>query len=201
MKAHRAVLDIAGRLVHMDSPVYGKVILHLSAISRIKASLHHMVELKLKDIHVIREYLDIFPDELAGVPSESAIEFKIELQPGTAPVAKTPYKMPPVEMKELKVQLQGLLDKGYIHPSTPPWGCSTLFIEKKDKEFCLCMDYQSLNAVIIKNKYPLPHIDILFDQLEGAQVFSKIDLRSGYHQIKIRAEDIPKMTFTMRYGL
>jgi hypothetical protein len=201
MKAHRAVLDIAGRLVHMDSPVYGKVILHLSAISRIKASLHHMVELKLKDIHVIREYLDIFPDELAGVPSESAIEFKIELQPGTAPVAKTPYKMPPVEMKELKVQLQGLLDKGYIHPSTPPWGCSTLFIEKKDKEFCLCMDYQSLNAVIIKNKYPLPHIDILFDQLEGAQVFSKIDLRSGYHQIKIRAEDIPKMTFKMRYGL
>jgi hypothetical protein len=201
MKAHRAVLDIAGRLVHMDSPVYGKVILHLSAISRIKASLHHMVELKLKDIHVIREYLDIFPDELAGVPPESAIEFKIELQPGTAPVAKTPYKMPPVEMKELKVQLQGLLDKGYIHPSTPPWGCSTLFIEKKDKEFCLCMDYQSLNAVIIKNKYPLPHIDILFDQLEGAQVFSKIDLRSGYHQIKIRAEDIPKMTFKMRYGL
>jgi hypothetical protein len=201
MKAHRAVLDIVGRLVHMDSPVYGKVILHLSAISRIKASLHHMVELKLKDIHVIREYLDIFPDELAGVPPESAIEFKIELQPSTAPVAKTPYKMPPVEMKELKVQLQGLLDKGYIHPSTPPWGCSTLFIEKKDKEFCLCMDYQSLNAVIIKNKYPLPHIDILFDQLEGAQVFSKIDLRSGYHQIKIRAEDIPKMTFTMRYGL
>jgi hypothetical protein len=201
MKAHRAVLDIAGRLVHMDSPVYGKVILHLSAISRIKASLHHMVELKLKDIHVIREYLDIFPDELVGVPPESAIEFKIELQPGTAPVAKTPYKMPPVEMKELKVQLQGLLDKGYIHPSTPPWGCSTLFIEKKDKEFCLCMDYQSLNAVIIKNKYPLPHIDILFDQLEGAQVFSKIDLRSGYHQIKIRAEDIPKMTFKMRYGL
>jgi hypothetical protein len=201
IKLHRADLDIAGRLVHMDSPVYGKVILHLSAISRIKASLHHMVELKLKDIHVIREYLDIFPDELAGVPSESAIEFKIELQPGTAPVAKTPYKMPPVEMKELKVQLQGLLDKGYIHPSTPPWGCSTLFIEKKDKEFCLCMDYQSLNAVIIKNKYPLPHIDILFDQLEGAQVFSKIDLRSGYHQIKIRVEDIPKMTFTMRYGL
>jgi hypothetical protein len=138
---------------------------------------------------------------LAGVPPESAIEFKIELQPGTAPVAKTPYKMPPVEMKELKVQLQGLLDKGYIHPSTPPWGCSTLFIEKKDKEFCLCMDYQSLNAVIIKNKFPLPHIDILFDQLEGAQVFSKIDLRSGYHQIKIRAEDIPKMTFKMRYGL
>jgi hypothetical protein len=94
-----------------------------------------------------------------------------------------------------------LLDKGYIHPSTSPWGCSLLFVEKKDKELRLCVDYRPLNAVTIKNKYPLPHIDILFDQLAGAQVFSKIDLRSSYHQIKIRAKDIPKMTFTTRYGL
>jgi hypothetical protein len=125
----------------------------------------------------------------------------IELQPNTAPVAKAPYKMSPMEMKELKVQLQGLLDKGYIHPSISPWGCSALFVEKKDKELCLCVDYRPLNAVTIKNKYPLPRIDILFDQLAGAQVFSKIDLRSGYHKIKICAEDIPKMAFTMRYGL
>jgi hypothetical protein len=104
-------------------------------------------------------------------------------------------------MKELKIQLQGLLDKGYICPSTSPWGCSALFVEKKDKELRLCVDYRLLNAVTIKNKYPLPRIDILFDQLAGAQVFSKIDLRSGYHQIKIRAEDIPKTAFTMRYGL
>jgi hypothetical protein len=108
--------------------------------------------------------------------------------------------MSPVEMKELKIQLQGLLDKGYIHPSTSPWGCSMLFVEKKDKELCLCVDYRP-NAVTTKNMYPLPHIDIMFDQLDGAQVFSKIDLRSGYHQIKIHAEDIPKMAFTMRYGL
>jgi hypothetical protein len=101
----------------------------------------------------------------------------------------------------LKIQLQGLLDKGYIHPSISPWGCSTLFVEKKDKELCLCVDYRPLNAVTIKNKYPLPRIDILFDQLAGAQVFSKIDLRFGYHQIKICAEDIPKTTFTTRYGL
>jgi hypothetical protein len=94
-----------------------------------------------------------------------------------------------------------LLDKGYIHPSTSPWGCPTLFVEKKDKELCLCVDYRPLNAVTIKNKYPLPRIDILFDQLVGAQVFSKIDLRSGYLQIKIHAEDIPKTTFTTRYGL
>jgi hypothetical protein len=93
--------------------------------------------------------------------------------------AGAPYKMSQVEMKELKVQLQGLLDKGYIRPSTTPWGCSALFIEKKDKELRLCVDYRPLNAVTIKNKYPLPHIDILFDQLVGSQVFSKIDLRSG----------------------
>jgi ABC-type siderophore export system fused ATPase/permease subunit len=105
MKAYRAVLDIAGRLVHLDSPVYGKVILHLPMISRIKASLQHVVELKLEDLHVIREYPDAFPDELPGMPPERAIEFKIELQPGIAPVAKAPYKMSPVEMKELKVYL------------------------------------------------------------------------------------------------
>jgi hypothetical protein len=106
-----------------------------------------------------------------------------------------------VEMKELKVQLQGLLDKDYIYPSTSPWGCSALFVEKKDKELHLYVDYRQLNAVTIKNKYPLPHIDILFDQLEGAQVCSKNDLHSSYHQIKIHVEDILKMAFTMRYGL
>jgi hypothetical protein len=191
MKLHKAVLDIAGRLVHLYSPVYGKVILHHPAISHIEASLHHMAERKLKDIHAVREFLDVFPDDLPGMPPERAIEFKIELQPDTAPIAKAPYKMSPVELKELKIQLQGLLDKGYIRPSISPWGCSALFVEKKDKEMRLCVDYRPLNAVTIKNKYPLPCIDILFDQLAGAQVFSKIDLRSGYHQIKIRAEDIP----------
>jgi hypothetical protein len=181
--------------------VYGKVILHLPAISRIKASLHHMVELKLEGILVVCEFLDVFPDDLPGMPPERAIEFKIELQPGIAPIAKSSYKMSHVELKELKIQLQGLLDKGYIQPSTSPWGCSALFVEKKDKELRLCMDYRPLNAITIKNKYPLPRIDILFDQLVGAQVFSKIDLRSSYHQIKIRAKDIPKTSFTTRYGL
>jgi hypothetical protein len=109
--------------------------------------------------------------------------------------------MSPVQLKELKIRLQGLLDKGYIHPSTSPWGCSVLVVEKKDKELCLCVDYHSRNAVTIRNKYPLLCIDILFDQLAGAQVFSKIDLHSGYHQIKIRAVDTPKTAFTTRYGL
>jgi hypothetical protein len=128
MKLHRAILDIAGRLVHLDSPVYGKVILHLPAVSCIKTTLHHVVELKLKDIHVAREFSDVFPDDLLGLPPERAIEFKIELQPGTAHIAKAPYKMSPMKMKELKIQLQGLLDKGYIHPSTSPWGCLALFV-------------------------------------------------------------------------
>jgi hypothetical protein len=201
MKLHRAVLDIADRLVHLDSPRYGKVILPLPAVSCIKASLHRMVKLRLEDIHVVREFPDVFLDDLPGMPPERVIEFKIELQPDTAPIAKVPYKMSPVEMKELKIQLQGLLDKGYIRPSTSPWGYSALFVEKKDKELRLYVDYRSLNAVTIKNKYPLPRINALFDQLAGAQVFSKIDHHSSYHQIKIRTEDIPKTAFTTRYGL
>jgi hypothetical protein len=128
-------------LVHLDSLGYGKVILHLLAVSRIKASLHHLVELKLEDIHVVREFPDMVPDNLPRMPPERAIEFKIELQPSTTPIAMALYKMSPVEMKELKIQLQGLLDKGYIHPSTSPWGYLVLFVEKKDKELHLCVDY------------------------------------------------------------
>src|SRR4029453_4325601 len=123
MKLRKAMLDIAARLVHLNSPVHGKVTLHLPAISRIKASLHHMVELKLEEIHVVREFPDVFPDDLPGLPPERAIEFKIELQPGTAPISKSPYRMTPVELAELKVQLKDLLDKGFIRPSSSPWGC------------------------------------------------------------------------------
>jgi hypothetical protein len=109
--------------------------------------------------------------------------------------------MPPKELAELKIQLQELLDKGFIHPSTSPWGCPALFVKKKDESLRLCVDYRPLNAVTIKNKYPLPRIDVLFGQLAGATVFSKIDLHSGYHQIKIRPSDIPKTAFSTRYGL
>jgi hypothetical protein len=181
MKWHKVVLDISARLMHLNSHVYGKVTLHLPVISRIKASLHHMVERRLEDIHVIHEFPDVFPGDLPGVPPERAIEFKIELQPGTAPISKAPYKMSREELAELKIQLKDLLDKGFIRPSSSPWGWPTLFVSKKDKSLRLCVDYRPLNAVTVKNKYPLPHIDILFDQLAGAQVFSKIDLCSGYH--------------------
>jgi hypothetical protein len=109
--------------------------------------------------------------------------------------------MPPNELAELKTQLQDLLDKGFIRPSSSPWGCPAIFVKKKDQTLQMCVDYRPLNEVTIKNKYPLPRIDILFDQLTGARVFSKIDLRSGYHQIRIRPEDIPKTAFTTRYGL
>jgi hypothetical protein len=155
----------------------------------------------LEDIHVVHEFPDVFPDDLSGMPPERAIEFKIELQLGTTPISKAPYKMSREELAESKIQLKDLLDKGFIHPSSSPWGCTTLFVSKKDKGRRLCVDYRPLNAVTIKNKYPLPHIDILFDQLVGAQVFSKIDLRASYHQIKICDEDILKMAFSMRYEL
>src|SRR5207237_8480188 len=129
------------------------------------------------------------------------IEFVIELKPRMPPISRRPYRMPPNELAGLKKQLKELLDKGFIHPSSSPWGCSALFVNKKDDSLWFCVDYRPLNEVTTKNKYPLPRIDILFDQLSGARVFSKIDLRLGYHQIKIREEDIPKTAFSTRYGL
>jgi hypothetical protein len=135
------------------------------------------------------------------MPPDQDIEFAIELQPGMTPISKRPCRMPPAELAELEKQLQELLDKGFICPSTSPWGCPALFVKKKDESLRVCIDYRPLNAVTIKNKYPLPCIDVLFDQLVRAKVFSKIDLRSGYHQIKIRASDILKTAFSTRYGL
>jgi hypothetical protein len=134
------------------------------------------------------------------MPPNREVEFIIELQSGTAPISRRPYKMTPKELAELKVQLNELLNKGYIRPSSFPWACSALFVKKKDQSLRLCVDYRHLNAVTIKNKYPLPRIDILFEQIAGANVFSKVDLHSGYHQIKIHLEDAPKIAFT-RYGL
>ncbi|WVZ51983.1 hypothetical protein U9M48_003080, partial [Paspalum notatum var. saurae] len=144
----------------------------------------------------------VFPEELPGLPPDRDVEFRIQLVPGTAPISKRPYRMAPDELKELKIQLQDQLDKGFIRPSSSRWGCPALFVEKKDQDGKrLCVNYRPLNAVTVKNKYPLPHIDILFDQLARARAFSKIDLRSRYYQIKIRDEDIPKTAFSTRYGL
>jgi hypothetical protein len=145
---------------------------------------------------VVCDYPDVFPNDLPGMPPDRDIEFVIELQPGTTPISKRAYRMPPKELAEIKTQLQELLDKGFIRMSSSPWGCPALFVKKKDGSLRLCVDYRLLNAVTIENKYPLPRIDVLFDQLARAKVFSKIDPRSGYHQIKIRPCDIPKTTFS-----
>ncbi|KAA0051925.1 pol protein [Cucumis melo var. makuwa] len=149
---------------------------------------------------VVREYPDVFPDELPGLPPPREVDFAIDLEPGTAPISRVPYRMAPAELKELKVQLQELLDKGFIRPSVSPWGAPVLFVKKKNGSMRLCIDYRELNKVTVKNRYPLPRIDDLFDQLQGATVFSKIDLRSGYHQLRIRDSNIPKTAFCSRYG-
>ena len=127
---------------------------------------------------VVCEYPDVFPEELPGLPHVREVEFGIELVPGTTPISIAPYRMAPTELKELKAQLQELTDRGFARPSFSPWGAPVLFVKKKDGTMRLCIDYRQLNKVTIKNKYPLPRIDDLFDQLKGASVFSKIDLRS-----------------------
>ena len=144
--------------------------------------------------------MDVFPDELPELPPQRVVDFGIELHPGTSPISMTPHRMAPVELQELRVQLQELLDKGFIRPSTSPWGAPVLFAKKKDKTFRLCIDYRQLNRVTIKNRYPLSRIDDLFDQLRGTRVYSKIDLRTGYHQLRVREIDIPKTAFRTRYG-
>ncbi|KAL0537321.1 hypothetical protein IC582_026298 [Cucumis melo] len=149
---------------------------------------------------MVREYPDVFPDELPRLSPLMEVDFAIELEPETAPIFKAPHRMAPAELKELKVQLQELLDKGFIRPSVSPWAAPILFVKKKDGSMCLCIDYRELNNVTVKNHYPLPRIKDLFDQLQGATVFSKIDLRSGYHQLRIRDSDIPKTAFRSRYG-
>jgi hypothetical protein len=201
MTRHRVSLDIPSRAMEIDSPDHEPTILYLPQREYNNSCAYAIEGIKLKDIPIVCEYPDVFPDDLPRMPLDRDIEFIIELQPGTAPLSKRPYSMPPNELAELKIQLQDLLDKGYIRPSASPWGCPALFVKKKDNSLRLCVDYCPLNAVTIKNKYPLPRIDILFDQLAGAKVFSKIDLRSGYHQIKIRSSDIPKTAFSTRYGL
>jgi hypothetical protein len=155
---------------------------------------------RMEQVSIVKEFIDVFPDDLPGLPPNREIEFCIDLVSGTKPISMAPYRMAPAELKELKEQIQDLLDKGFIRPSVSPWGAPVLFVKKKDGSMRMCIDYRQLNKVTVKNRYPLPRIDDLFDQLQGAQCFSKIDLRSGYHQLRIRNEDIPKTAFRTRYG-
>ncbi|GJT75755.1 putative reverse transcriptase domain-containing protein [Tanacetum coccineum] len=137
-------------------------------------------------------------DTIIRVSSTRPVEFQIDLIPGAAPVARAPYRLAPSEMKELSEQLQELSDKGFIRPSSSPWGAPVLFVKKKDGSFRMCIDYRELNKLTVKNRYPLPRIDDLFDQLQGSNIYSKIDLRSGYHQLRVREQDIPKTAFRTR---
>ncbi|GJW93002.1 putative reverse transcriptase domain-containing protein [Tanacetum coccineum] len=206
-----AVIVCGKKVVHI--PVKNKTLIiegdrstsRLKIISCIKASKYierghqlfvaHVTEKepkekRLEDVPVIRDFPEVFPDDLPGLPPPRQVEFKIELVPGAAPVARAPYRLAPSELKELADQLQELSEKGFIRPSSSPWGAPVLFVKKKDGSFRMCIDYRELNKLTVKNRYPLPRIDDLFDQLQGSSVYSKIDLRSGYHQLRIREEDL-----------
>ncbi|CAH1431740.1 unnamed protein product [Lactuca virosa] len=168
--------------------------------------LAYVVDTRIKDqisvseVPVVREFADVFPEELPGIPSARQVEFRIDLVPGAAPIAKASYRLAPPEMQELSSQLQELMGKQFIRPSSSPWGAPILFVRKKDGSHRMCIDYRELNKLTVKNRYPLPRIDDHFDQLQGASWFSKIDLRSGYHQVRVREEDVEKTAFRTHYG-
>jgi hypothetical protein len=206
LSKHNGLINCAKKAVRL-TPSSGKELEYVAenlvtdnaASNRIV--LNHLDAASTLNIRIVSEFPDVFSKGLPSMPPDCKIEFVIELVPGTAPIFKRPYRMAANQLAELKEQLQELLDKGYILPSASPWGAPVIFVPKKDGTQRMCIDYLSLNEVSIKNKYPLPRIDDLFDQLKGARIFSKIDLRSGYRQLKIRATDIPKIAFITRHGL
>ena len=157
-------------------------------------------QVDVEKIPVVREFPDVFPEELPGIPLEREVDLAIEIVPGTVPMSKAPYRMAPIELKVLKTQLQELLDKGFIQPNVSPWGAPVLFVKKKYSTLRMCIDYRKINKVTVKNKYPLLRIEDLFYQLKGDGVFSKIDLQSGYYQVRVKEVDVPKTAFRTRYG-
>nr|GEU74916.1 putative reverse transcriptase domain-containing protein [Tanacetum cinerariifolium] len=155
---------------------------------------------QVKDVPIVQDFPKVFPENLPGLPPARPVEFPINLIPAVAPVAQAPYLLAPFDMKELSEQLQEFSDKGFIRPSSSPWETPVLFVKKKDGSFRMCIDYRESNKLTVKNHYPLPRIDDLFDQLQGSSIYSKIDLRSGYHQVRMREQDISKTAFRTRYG-
>nr|GFC14548.1 putative reverse transcriptase domain-containing protein [Tanacetum cinerariifolium] len=157
-------------------------------------------EKKQEEIMVVRDFSEVFLNDLSGLPPIREIEFWIELIPGAMPVVKSPYRLAPFELEELSGQLKELHDKDFIQPSSSPWGALVLFVKKKDRSFRMCIDYRKLNKLTTKNRYPLPRIDDVFDKLQGSQYFSKINLRSGYHQLRVHEDDILQTSFRTHYG-
>jgi hypothetical protein len=198
---HKAIINIDLRTIKLSYD-HEEIQLSIPVVVQAKPSrrVYEAIVPEIQDIPMVCEFPDVFSKDLPGLPPERDVEFVIKLKPGTAPISRRSYQMPPNELAELKTQLQDLLEKGFIRPSSSPWECLAIFV-KKDQTLRMCVDYRPLNEVTIKDKYPLPRINILFDQLTGARVFSKIDLRSGFHQIRIRPEDIRKTAFTTWYGL
>src|SRR3954466_5214008 len=197
MSKHKGLIDCAKKSITMTS-IAGISVEHISeTLPRQFKYNKSIAQPTIDQVRIVCEYPNVFPDVLLRMPPDRDIEFIIELIPVTGPIAQRPYSMNPSELAELKKQLDSMLEIGLIQP---PWRSPVLFVDKKDGGNHLCTDYRKLNDVTIKNKYPLPKIEDLFDQLTGGKVFSKIHLRIWYHQLKIRAEDIPKTAFTTRYG-
>jgi hypothetical protein len=195
------VISCAKRMVTLTSPQGERIEVNVSMRATTEAMVNQLEEKSLEHIRIVCEYPDVFPEQILGMPPDRDIEFSIELLPRTAPISKIAYRMDVKDLIELKKQIEELLEKGFICPSSSPWGAPVLFVNKKDGSRRMCVDYRSLNEVTIKNKYPLPRIEDLFDHMRGATIFSNIDIRPGYHQLKIRTKHIPKTAFTTRYGL
>ena len=168
-------IDCASKSILLTTPE-GRRIKYVSCHVPNRTQVNSLTRVVQEEVPVVKDFPDVFPQELPGMPLDRDIEFFIELLPGTGPISKRPYRMPAKDLEEIKKQIKELLDKGYIHPSSSPWGSPVLLVEKKDGSLRIVVDYRGLNEVTIKNKYPLPMINDLFDQLQGAKVFSKIDL-------------------------
>jgi hypothetical protein len=206
LSKHKVLINCAKKSVKLTTPD-GKELEFIAELvvtargDANRAKVNQLDASQRSKVPVVNEFPDVFPEESPGMPPDRDIEFVIELKPGTAPIYKTPFRMTTPELVELKKHIKELLEKGFICPSSSPWGALVIFVPKKDGTQRLCVDYRALNEVTVKNKYPLPRIDDLFDQLHGLCVFSKIDLQSEYHQLKVQECDIPKITFILRYDL
>ncbi|WJX29984.1 hypothetical protein P8452_18571 [Trifolium repens] len=205
---HYVILDCARKMVFFPEPGVQRYLSANRLTVTVKdgepeflslASIGVMSDVKMEELRVVQQFQDVFPSEIPGFPPTREVEFFIDLHPGTGPISESPYRMAPAELVELKSQIEDLMEKGFIRPSVSLWGAPMLLVKKKDGRSRLCVDYRKLNKVTIKNRYPLPRIDDLMDQFKGASVFSKIDLKSGYHQIRVRDEDIQKTAFRSHY--
>jgi hypothetical protein len=181
LSKHKVLIDCAKKSVKLTTPDGKELEFIAELVVTAKGVANHAKVNQLdasqgSKVPVVNEFLDVFPEDLPSMPPDRDIEFVIELKPGTVPIYKTPFRMTTPELAELKEHIKELLEKGFIHPSSSPWGAPVIFVLKKDGTQRLCMDFRALNEVAIKNKYLLPRIDDLFDQLRGACVFSKIDL-------------------------